>query len=84
MISVTEDQKRQYVSDLYSGPHWKKKVDRMPDDQIVAIYLKHTRDGEFIDPSGVHDMSDDQEEMMIVDHRVPHPPHINEDDFPLY
>lgn len=33
-------QKRAWVADLYSGSGWKAKVKRMPDDQIVAIYLR--------------------------------------------
>jgi hypothetical protein len=32
--------KRAYVADLYPGPGWKKKVQRMPDAQVIAIYLR--------------------------------------------
>jgi len=34
------NRKRAYVSDLYSGPGWKRKVKNMSDKQVVAIYLK--------------------------------------------
>lgn len=34
------DQKRAYVTDLYPGPRWKKKVQKMPDSQVIAIYLR--------------------------------------------
>lgn len=36
------EQKRAYVSDLYPGPGWKKKVREMPDSQVIAIYLRET------------------------------------------
>lgn len=34
------DQKRSFVSDLYPGPGWKQKVHEMPDEQVIAIYLR--------------------------------------------
>lgn len=34
--------KRAYVAELYPGPKWKKKVQGMPDSQVVAIYLRET------------------------------------------
>lgn len=36
--------KRQALRDLY-GDSWKAKVDKMPDTQIVALYLKFKREG---------------------------------------
>lgn len=36
------EMKRAFVSDLYPGPNWKKKVKGMPDDQVVAIYLRES------------------------------------------
>lgn len=33
-------QKRNYVLSLYSGPKWRRKVERMTDAQVVAIYLR--------------------------------------------
>lgn len=32
--------KRDYVLSLYSGPKWREKVAKMPDAQVVAIYLR--------------------------------------------
>lgn len=32
--------KRAFVADLYPGEGWKKKVQRMPDSQVIAIYLR--------------------------------------------
>lgn len=42
---MTDAQKRQYVSDLYSGPRWKRRVEKMHDDQVAAIYLAHINEG---------------------------------------
>lgn len=36
------EMKRSYVADLYPGPRWKEKVRKMPDAQIIAIYLRET------------------------------------------
>lgn len=32
--------KRDYVLSLYSGPRWREKVSKMPDAQVVAIYMR--------------------------------------------
>lgn len=32
--------KRAFVAGLYPGPNWKKKVQKMPDQQVIAIYLR--------------------------------------------
>jgi hypothetical protein len=32
--------KRAFVVGLYPGEGWKKKVQKMPDAQVVAIYLR--------------------------------------------
>lgn len=32
--------KRAYVSDLYPAPGWKRKVKKMSDAQVIAIYFK--------------------------------------------
>lgn len=42
---MTDAQKRQYVSNLYSGPKWKKQVEKMDMGQVLAIYLDHQNDG---------------------------------------
>jgi hypothetical protein len=34
------DIKRSYVSELYPGARWRRRVRRMPDEQVVAIYLR--------------------------------------------
>lgn len=34
------EQKRAFVADLYPGPGWKQKVKKMPDSQVIAIYLR--------------------------------------------
>lgn len=36
--------KRTVLRDLY-GPGWKAKVDKMTDSQVIAIYLKFTKEG---------------------------------------
>lgn len=86
------DRKRTYVSDLYPGAHWKRKVSRMPDEQITAIYLKHQGDGEKPDE---HDETDQPDNSNLVFEGKPptvdiptsinsRGPHHNEDDFHLY
>jgi len=32
--------RRSYVAKMYPGPAWKKKVKKMPDGQIFAIYMR--------------------------------------------
>lgn len=32
--------KRAYVTGLYPGPGWEAKVRKMPDAQVIAIYLR--------------------------------------------
>lgn len=34
------EQKRAYVSALYPGKRWRRRVRRMPDSQVVAIFLR--------------------------------------------
>lgn len=34
------DKKRAYVADLYHGRGWRKRVSKMSDAQVVAIYLR--------------------------------------------
>ena len=31
---------RQAVNDMYRGEKWKRRVKKMPDEQITAIYMK--------------------------------------------
>jgi hypothetical protein len=89
---MTDAQKRQYVSDLYPGHKWKKRVEKMSDDQIVAIYLKHVNDDEM--PEEEDPAEQPEVEFPIVDVPVfhapefglgdPRGPHTNEDDFEIY
>ena len=37
---INDVEKRRYVEKMYSGPSWKKRVFKMPDDQIFAIYMR--------------------------------------------
>jgi hypothetical protein len=34
------ENKRQFVIGLYSGPSWKRRVQKMSDVQVIAIYLR--------------------------------------------
>lgn len=34
------DIKRAFVSDLYSGPAWKRRVANMSDANVIAIYIR--------------------------------------------
>lgn len=34
-------QKRAFVGELYPGPNWKKKVNKMTDAQIFSIYMRN-------------------------------------------
>lgn len=36
---------RHYVKEAYSGKAWKRKVSKMPDNQILAIYQRLLNDG---------------------------------------
>lgn len=40
MIEI--EKKRSFVSDLYPGTRWRRRVRRMSDDQVIAIYLRET------------------------------------------
>lgn len=37
---MNDAQKREFVANLYPGPKWKKRVAKMSDAQVTAIYLK--------------------------------------------
>lgn len=37
---TSPDNMRAYVADMYPGPRWKKKVKKMPDGQVMAIYMR--------------------------------------------
>lgn len=72
---MTDAQKRLYVANMYHGPRWKKRVEKMADDQIAAIYLKHLE-------KGIKPRHTEPEPKHLIE--MPRPPHQNEDDFPIY
>lgn len=74
--------KRAYVADLYPGHRWKKKVERMPDDQVTAIYLKHQSDGQT--PAAYIELDTEPETPQLVDIPRGSGPHWNEDEFETY
>lgn len=39
-MSSDIDRKRGFVDSLYPGPRWKKRVRKMSDAQVVAIYMR--------------------------------------------
>lgn len=83
--------KRAYVSDLYSGPRWKKRVEKMSDEQITAIYLSHQADGTkpehdeetHAEPDALLELPGLKE---LVDSRPKSglDPHHNEDEFTIF
>lgn len=90
---MTDAQKRQYVSNLYSGPKWKKRVEKMDDDQVVAIYLGHQKDGTvphhdeetaFTLPDYRREDAENPLSALPVRELAPRPPHDNEDLFETY
>lgn len=40
---MTAQQARAYVNAMYDSPWWRKKVAKMGDPQVIAIYLKEMR-----------------------------------------
>lgn len=40
------DLMRQEVAKMYDGDRWKRRVKKMPDGQVTAIYLKHQANAE--------------------------------------
>ena len=47
---MTTEQMRARLCERYPGSAWAKKVQRMPEDQVQAIYLRLERDGELNGP----------------------------------
>ncbi len=72
---MTDAEKRQHVSNFYHGPKWKKRVEKMPDDQIAAIYLSHIE-------KGIKPRHKEPAPKRLLE--VPRDPHHNEDEFPIY
>lgn len=38
--------KRDFVASLYPGPNWKRRVARMPDSQVLAIFFREKQKAE--------------------------------------
>ena len=43
--ALTTVDMRDWVKSAYPGPNWKKKVDKMSDDQIIALYYSLVKRG---------------------------------------
>lgn len=44
-INMQIHQMREQVSKVYSGPGWKRQVQKMPDDQVIALWHKFKQEG---------------------------------------
>ena len=44
-VSMQTYQMRDWVKSAYSGPNWKAKVDKMEDNQIIALYRSLIKQG---------------------------------------
>ena len=44
---MTVDQMRAAIIDAYPGGKWRKKVEKMHDDQVIAVYHKFLNSGDF-------------------------------------
>ena len=47
MSYYSVDDMRDDISKVYAGPEWKKKVKRMSDRQVMAIYYSFCENGKF-------------------------------------
>ena len=47
MSSVTVEYMRSAISDVYPSREWRERVDKMPNDQIIAIYHSFLETGRF-------------------------------------
>ena len=43
-MSVNTQKERAAIRNLY-GDEWRKKVDKMPDGQVLAVYFRFKREG---------------------------------------
>ena len=41
------EQMRKEIASVYKGKDWSKKVDNMPDNQVIAMYYKFKAGGKF-------------------------------------
>lgn len=44
---MSVDQMRAAIADVYSGNKWQRKVSKMHDDQVIAVYNNFLRSGKF-------------------------------------
>lgn len=76
------EQKRAYLSGLYGGTRkWRRQVARMPDAQVISIYLKEQRRAQpehAVKPETPQKLIDISVELPKHSH-----PHENEDEFPI-
>lgn len=48
---MTVQQMRRDIAKVYDGASWKRRVENMPDDQVIAIYYKFLHSGKFYQPA---------------------------------
>lgn len=78
---MNDDQKRTYVSNLYNGTKWKRRVEKMRMDMVTAIYLKHQMDGS--KPKHEEEPSQGLLDISTESLGPRHGPHDHEDEFPI-
>lgn len=44
---MTVDQMRDAIAEVYGGNKWKKKVSKMDDNQVIAVYYSFLNSGKF-------------------------------------
>lgn len=47
---MTVQQMRNKIISVYEGMAWRRRVENMPDDQVIAIYYRFLEDGKFNQP----------------------------------
>lgn len=56
---VTDQQKRAYVAEMYPSANWKKKVAKMSDAQVFAIYMREQHKPHNNGPTHSEESNDD-------------------------
>lgn len=46
-MEMTVSNMRKAITNVYPGEKWKKKVERMSDSQVMAIYYSFEKSGKF-------------------------------------
>lgn len=44
---MSVDQMREAILEVYPNSTWRRKVDKMPDEQVIAIYMSFLNNGRF-------------------------------------